>query len=111
MSEEKRYFTHRFADRAGLCIIDRERSGKEESEYYDVCMCRDVVEAKNLLDILNTQQDSITISRECAEFVAELLAYQLRMAQDAQAEEQLGAAFQTFKAALAPKGENSDDIA
>jgi len=56
--EEKRYFTHKFADKAGLCIIDRERSkGVEAAGYYDICMCRNDGESQLLLNALNAPKE------------------------------------------------------
>ena len=56
--KQERYFTHKFADRAGLCIVDRERSIEGESGYFDICMCRTDEEAEPILKALNQQSDN-----------------------------------------------------
>jgi len=58
---QARYYLQKFGDRAGICIIDRCRSGEKEAEQFDICMCRNQVEAEALLAILN--QQGITISQ------------------------------------------------
>lgn len=49
---KERYFAHQFAHKAGICIVDRERS--KGTYYFDICMCRTDDEAKAMLEALNS---------------------------------------------------------